>query len=133
MKANGTFRADLKRNFKQLKDSRAESVAEDVEIIYKRKIEDLCHEIRNIERDRENIMLDLSPTNMTSALAVPSDFNADAFLKKDIELGLRKRDSEIQLEIVTRRYEELFGVISDPSAIIKVLPDWKPGTIDEAE
>lgn len=133
MKANGTFKADLKRNFKQLKDSRAESVAEDVEIIYKRKIEDLCHEIRNIERDRENIMLDLSPTNMTSALAVPSDFNADAFLKKDIELGLRKRDSEIQLEIVTRRYEELFGVISDPSAIIKVLPDWKPGTIDEAE
>ena len=54
MKANGTFKTDLQRNFKQIKESRAESVSEDVEIIYKRKIEDLCHEIRNIERDREN-------------------------------------------------------------------------------
>ena len=131
MKANGTFKTDLQRNFKQLKDSRAESVAEDVEIIYKRKIEDLCHEIRNIERDRENIMLDLSPTNVTSALAVPSDFNAEEFLEKDIQLGIRKREAEIKLDIVARRYEELFGVIADPSVITRVLPSWVPGTIDE--
>ena len=131
MKANGTFKADLQRNCKQLKDSRAESVAEDVEIIYKRKIEDLCHEIRNIERDRENIMLDLSPTNVTSALAVPSDFNAEEFLEKDIQLGIRKRNAEIKLDIVARRYEELFGVIADPSIITRVLPSWVPGTVDE--
>ena len=130
MKANGTFKTDLQRNFKQLKDSRAESVAEDVEIIYKRKIEDLCHEIRNIERDRENIMLDLSPTNVTSALAVPSDFDAAKFLEKDNQLGIRKREAEIKLDIVARRYEELFGVIADPSVITRVLPSWIPGTID---
>ena len=93
MKANGTFKTDLQRNFKQIKESRAESVSEDVEIIYKRKIEDLCHEIRNIERDRENIMLDLSPSNVTSALVVPSDFNAEKFLEKDIQLGIRKREA----------------------------------------
>ena len=131
MKANGTFKIDLQRNFKQLKDSRAESVAEDVEIIYKRKIEDLCHEIRNIERDRENIMLDLSPTNVTSTLAVPSDFNAEKFLEKDMQLGIRKREAEIKLDIVARRYEELFGVIADPSIITRVLPSWEPGTVDE--
>ena len=131
MKANGTFKTDLQRNFKQLKDSRAESVAEDVEIIYKRKIEDLCHEIRNIERDRENIMLDLSPTNVTSALAVPSDFNAEKLLEKDMQLGIRKREAEIKLDIVARRYEELFGVIADPSIITRVLPSWVPGTVDE--
>ena len=131
MKVNGTFKTDLQRNFKQLKDSRAESVAEDVEIIYKRKIEDLCHEIRNIERDRENIMLDLSPTNVTSAFAVPSDFNAEKFLEKDIQLGIRKREAEIKLDIVARRYEELFGVIADPSIITRVLPSWVPGTVDE--
>lgn len=33
---HGVFKADLMRTFKQLKESRAESVAEDVEIIYKR-------------------------------------------------------------------------------------------------
>lgn len=131
MKANGTFKTDLQRNFKQIKESRAESVSEDVEIIYKRKIEDLCHEIRNIERDRENIMLDLSPSNVTSALVVPSDFNAEKFLEKDIQLGIRKREAEIKLDIVARRYEELFGVIADPSIITRVLPSWVPGTIDE--
>lgn len=131
MKVNGTFKADLQRNFKQIKESRAESVSEDVEIIYKRKIEDLCHEIRNIERDRENIMLDLSPSNVTSALVVPSDFNAEKFLEKDIQLGIRKREAEIKLDIVARRYEELFGVIADPSIITRVLPSWVPGTIDE--
>lgn len=131
MKANGTFKIDLQRNFKQIKESRAESVSEDVEIIYKRKIEDLCHEIRNIERDRENIMLDLSPSNVTSALVVPSDFNAEKFLEKDIQLGIRKREAEIKLDIVARRYEELFGVIADPSIITRVLPSWEPGTVDE--
>ena len=131
MKANGTFKTDLQRNFKQIKESRAESVSEDVEIIYKRKIEDLCHEIRNIERDRENIMLDLSPSNVTSALVVPSDFNAEKFLEKDIQLGIRKREAEIKLDIVARRYEELFGVIADPSIITRVLPSWVPGTIDD--
>lgn len=131
MKANGTFKIDLQRNFKQIKESRAESVSEDVEIIYKRKIEDLCHEIRNIERDRENIMLDLSPSNVTSALVVPSDFNAEKFLEKDMQLGIRKREAEIKLDIVARRYEELFGVIADPSIITRVLPSWVPGTVDE--
>lgn len=32
----GVFKTDLMRTFKQLKESRAESVSEDVEIIYKR-------------------------------------------------------------------------------------------------
>ena len=35
---NGVFKADLMRTFRQLKESRAESVSEDVEIIYKRRI-----------------------------------------------------------------------------------------------
>ena len=113
MKANGTFKADLQRNFKQLKDSRAESVAEDVEIIYKRKIEDLCHEIRNIERDRENIMLDLSPTNVTSALAVPSDFNAEKFLEKDIQLPIKFIHKVIPDGWFHYSMKECYGVTSD--------------------
>lgn len=62
---NGVFKSDLMRTFRQLKESRAESVSEDVEIIYKRRIEDLCHRIRNYDRDRENILLDLSPSSLT--------------------------------------------------------------------
>ena len=121
----GIFKADLMRTFKQLKESRAESVAEDVEIVYKRMIEDLCHKIRNFDRDRENLILDLSPMSALNGSVVPSDFDPAKFLDKDIEIGLNKRDAIIKLEIVARRYEYLFGEISDKSAIKRVLPDYK--------
>lgn len=88
----GVFRSDLMRTFKQLKESRAESVSGDVEIIYKRQIEDLCHQIQNYDRDRENLILDLSPSSAFSGNVVPSDFKPADFLSKDIEIGLNKRD-----------------------------------------
>ena len=122
---NGVFKADLMRTFKQLKESRAESVAEDVEIIYKRQIEDLCHQIRNYDRDRENLILDLSPSSAFSGNVVPSDFKPADFLAKDVEIGLNKRDAIIKLEIVIERYEYLFGPITGKSAILKVLPNYK--------
>ena len=122
---NGVFKSDLMRTFKQLKESRAESVSEDVEIIYKRQIEDLCHQIRNYDRDRENLILDLSPSSAFSGNVVPSDFKPADFLSKDVEIGLNKRDAIIRLEIVIERYIYLFGTISDKSAILKVLPNYK--------
>lgn len=122
---HGVFKSDLMRTFKQLKESRAESVAEDVEIIYKRQIEDLCHKIRNYDRDRENLILDLSPSSAFNGAVVPSDFNPSEFLNKDVEIGLNKRDAIIKLEIVIERYEYLFGPVTDRSAILKVLPNYK--------
>ena len=120
----GAFKADLMRNFKQLKESRAKAVAEDVEIIYKRKIEDLVHEIRNYDRDRENIMLDLAPTNMMSGTVVPSDFSADKFLEKDVELGIKKRNAIIKLEVVANRYEDLFGPVPEANKVAAIVPGW---------
>lgn len=122
---NGVFKQDLMRTFRQLKESRAESVSEDVEIIYKREIEDLCHRIRNYDRDRENLLLDLSPISAGNGTVVPSDFNPASFMQKDVEIGLNKRDAIIKLEIVISRYEYLFGPITDKSVILKVLPNWK--------
>lgn len=90
---HGVFKQDLMRTFRQLKESRAESVSEDVEIIYK--------------------------------AVVPSDFDPAAFMRKDVEIGLNKRDVIIKLEIVIARYEYLFGAIADKSVILNVLPDWK--------
>lgn len=121
----GVFKQDLMRTFRQLKESRAESVSEDVEIIYKREIEDLCHRIRNYDRDRENLLLDLSPISAGNGAVVPSDFNPATFMQKDVEIGLNKRDAIIKLEIVISRYEYLFGPIADKSVILKVLPNWK--------
>ena len=109
------------RNFKQLKESRAESVAEELEIMYRRKIEDLCHLIRNYDRDRENIILDLSPVNALSGAVVPSDFRAEDFMMKDLEIGRNKRDALINLKIMVERYTVLFGDLSDGGVAQKTL------------
>ena len=116
-----TFKEALMRNFKQLKESRAESVAEELEIMYRRKIEDLCHLIRNYDRDRENIILDLSPVNAMSAAVVPSDFRAKDFMLKDLEIGRNKRDALINLQIMVERYAELFGELNDGGIAKKTL------------
>lgn len=128
----GAFKSDLMRSFKQLKESRAIAVTEDVEIIYKRKIEDLCKNLRQYSRDREDMILDLSPASVGSSSVVPSDFKADALLEKDIELGLKEREDRIKLEIVLDRYQRMFGPVENTAAIMKVLPDWEPLEFEES-
>jgi len=103
----GAFINSLKRNNKQIKDDRAASISEDTQLIYKRKIEDLELSIKKMVREQDN-MLDLSPTNSQS-LILASDFDSDSFITKDIELGVKIRNSQITLEIAKNRYKYLFG------------------------
>ena len=103
----GAFVESLKRNNSKIKEDRAVAIAEAAELIYKREVEDLTIQIRQIKRERDS-MLDLSPKDTTS-LILASDFDAKAFVDKDIELGIKIRNLEIKLEIATKRYNELFN------------------------
>jgi len=104
---NGAFLASLKRNNKQIRDDRAQSIGEDTYLLYRRRIEDLQVNIKRMEREQEN-MLDLSPTNAIS-LVLASDFDADAYVDKDVELGVKIRNERIKLEIAANRFKYLFG------------------------
>ncbi len=103
----GAFIASLKRNNKEIRDDRAAAIAEDAGVMYRRSVEDLELQLNRMRRDREN-MLDMSPDNVFS-LKLASDFKADLFVAKDIELGVNIRNTEIQLEIARAQYEHLFG------------------------
>lgn len=103
----GAFFSALKRNNKQIRDDRAQAIAESAQLVYKRKVEDLEISIRQMKRDLEN-MLDLSPTN-TQSLVLASDFDAVKYTEKDIELGVKIRNAEIMLEIAKKRYDYLFS------------------------
>jgi hypothetical protein len=103
----GAFFSSLIRNNKQIRNDRATAISEDTELIYKRKIEDLELLIKKMKREQEN-MLDLSPTDAQS-LVLASDFDSDAYVSKDIEIGVKIRNSEIKLEIARTRYQYLFG------------------------
>lgn len=119
-----TFKESLTSSFRQIRADRAEGIVEDTELEYKRTIEDLCRQIRNCDRSRENLILDLAPGNITSTNVVPADFKAAVFKEKDIEIGLTKRDAIIKLEIVLGRYEDLFGPYPDQRTVKTVLPNW---------
>lgn len=103
----GAFFSSLKRNNRQIRDDRATAIAEDTELVYKRKIEDLELSIKKMKREQEN-MLDLSPTT-TQSLILASDFNSADYVEKDIDLGIKIRNTEITLEIARKRYQYLFG------------------------
>ena len=103
---NGAFFDTLKRNNKQIREDRAEAIAELAETMYKRKIEDLTMEKKRLLRDRESLM-DLSATDKNT-LVVASDFKPEAFIDRDIEIGLKVRELDIRLEVASKRYDILF-------------------------
>jgi hypothetical protein len=102
----GAFVQSLTRNNKKIRQDRAVAITENTQILFKRKVEDLDLEIKRAKREREN-MLDLSPTTADS-LVLASDFDAEAFVKKDIELGVKIRNLEIAHDIAKNRYHLLF-------------------------
>jgi hypothetical protein len=102
----GSFVSSLKRSNKEIRDDRALSIAEDAEMIFKREVEDVTTELKRLKRDRDN-MLDLAGTDKNKIIN-PTDFNAKGFVAKDLEIGLKIRECEIKLDILVRRYNELF-------------------------
>ena len=104
---SGVFVNSLKRNNKAIRDDRAAALAEDAQLVYRRRIEDLELSIKKLKRERDN-MLDLSPTTAQS-LILASNFNCEEFVAKDIDLGIKLRQAEITLDIAKQRYSYLFG------------------------
>ena len=103
----GAFMETLTRNNRKIREDRALSIAEETRLKYRRKVEDLELRLSQLKRDRLN-MLDLSPTDAHS-LVVASDFDGDAFVEKHMEIGVKIREVEIQLEIANAAYSNLFG------------------------
>ena len=62
---------------------------------------------KRMKRERTN-MLDLSPEN-THSLMMGKDFDAPAFVKRDLQLSVDMRNLKIELDIARERYEHLFG------------------------
>lgn len=102
----GAFVQSLVRNNKKIREDRAIAIGESAEMLYKREVEDIQLKIKQLKRDRD-AMLDLSPTDAQS-LVLASDFDAKAFVSKDIAIGIEIRNLEITLEIAEARYNYLF-------------------------
>jgi hypothetical protein len=103
---NGLFYAMLKRNNKQIREDRAQSIGEEAEIVFKRRVEDVELEISRKRRELEN-MLDLSPDNSLS-LIVADKFDATEFINRQEKILVEIRNLEIKQELLSNQYKKLF-------------------------
>ena len=114
----GILESTLKQTFRQIKESRIDSMLEDSELKYRRQIEDICAKIRSCDRDMEDAILDILPSNAGQGIT-PSQFDADKLMSTRINTLFIKREQSIKLSIMLSDYETLFGAYPD---IDKVKP-----------
>jgi hypothetical protein len=105
----GSLYQSLARSNKEIRDQRGATLAEQMETAYRRNIEDIRYDIKELVRKRTN-MYDFSPTNSQS-LVLAKDVEAREILKQDSALSLEIRNMEIKLELAEKRYLELFGKV----------------------
>lgn len=103
----GFLKQSLDRTNRQIRTERGDAIAEDLEIAYKRNVENLEVEIRRAERKQQNAF-DFSPTNAQS-LVMGKDVDALDVLDADVKIALEIRNLKIKLNIARERYNFLFG------------------------
>ena len=103
----GVLYQSLARTNSQIRQERGDAIAEDLDIVFKRNIEDLRLDLRRMERDRTN-MYDFSP-NSTHSLVLVKNVDSREILLKDQKISLEIRETKIKLEIAEERYLGLFG------------------------
>jgi len=106
-KTTGYIQESLGRNNKTIRADRAESINEDLEMVYKRAVEDKLISIKKLQRKQLNAF-DFSPTNSMS-LAMGKDIDASITKDEDLALGLSIHNETVKLNIAKTRYNFLFG------------------------
>jgi len=105
--ATGLFNESLIRSNKQIKADRAQEITEEVETVYRRKVEDMGLKLKRLKM-KQRSALDFSPDSAMS-LKPANTIDADVFADEDLKFGREIRDLEILYTLACKRYTELFG------------------------
>lgn len=119
----GQFQSDLMRNYKQLREAKAQLVVTNAEKYYRRQIEDMVEKLGQYQLDRQDLINELTPGGLGNTSVVPSDFSVENMYEKDMKMIIEERNLRIKLDGACRRYQELFGPLKNLEEIQKVLPD----------
>lgn len=102
----GAFHESLVRTNRQIKADRAAAISEDVETVYRRKVEDLGLKIKRMKQS-QSASLDFSPE--TAGTLKLQSIDAESFSDGDLKACRDIRDLEITYELAKARYHYLFG------------------------
>lgn len=103
----GFLDESLSRTNKQIRAERGDSAKEDLEMVYKREVEDWEVKIKRLNRKRLN-NFDFAPTS-TQSLVVGRDMDAGDVKEQDLKLANEIRNATIKLRIAMKSYNFLFG------------------------
>lgn len=112
----GFLDESLSRSNREIRQERGDAIAEDLQIIYKRNVEDIEMKLTRLNREQKNAF-DFSPTNSQS-LVMAKELDSNTILEKDIAMSLKERELKIQLNVARQRYNFLFGETYKLEAII---------------
>ena len=102
----GFVAQSLSRTTKQIRLDRGDIIAEELEVEYRREIENLTLEISR-NRRVQSLYFDFSPNNTHSL--VMKEVNGALIMKDDLKVELENRNLEIKLNLAKKRYNFLFG------------------------
>ena len=103
----GVFNESLVRSNKQIKADRAQEITEEVETVYRRKVEDMGLKLKRLKM-KQRSALDFSPDSAMS-LKPANSIDADVFADEDLKFGREIRDLEILFDLACKRYTYLFA------------------------
>jgi hypothetical protein len=103
----GYLNESLSRSNKEIRAQRGDAIAEDMELEYKREVEDLEIQVTRLSRGITN-MFDFSPTNANS-LVMGKDVIAKDIKEAHLAAGLNMRNTKVKLGVAKRAYNFLFG------------------------
>lgn len=103
----GFLNESLARGNKQIRAERGDAIAEDLEMVYKREIEDKSIDLKRLNRVQTNAF-DFSPTNSQS-LVMGKEFDAGEVMIADLKTALAIHNTMIKLTLAKQRYNHLFG------------------------
>lgn len=106
-KDEGAFFQSLARNQKSIRKDRAENISEEVQLSYRRSVEDQRLVVSRLKRKAIN-NLDMSPDNAMS-LVLAKDLDAPLWVEEDIKLQFDIHNEGIKLTLAEERYIFLFG------------------------
>lgn len=103
----GKFFRNLTKTNQKIREGRAASIAEDLHMQYKREIENMELDLKRYQRDLSD-MLDLHPDS-AFGLKVATDFKADEFVTKRLELVVKIRNLKIRHSLAQQDFDLLFA------------------------
>ena len=129
--AESLFASTLTRTVKEVRTSQTLRIYSRTQMVWKRHIEDICNDIEMKKVDVDYFLDAIAPASLTDRRAVDeTKFDAEKFMKMDIESHLSIRDLRIQLKTALTRYEYWFGAFPEKELVDKALADDNTINID---